>query len=234
MRFGKIDYLNLLPFEVFIRSYPKPSQFQLFYNKRKSYPSRLNQEFLFSRIDAGFVSSIVALRSKRERFQATNVGIIARKKVMSVICLPQERGDDYQSATSNALLRVLGLTGRVLIGDRALVEVLKMQSKGRDAIYWDMGEMWVQRERLPFVFGRLCVRKNREFYARLIQAFVREKTRIPYFILKKAESKSGIECKEILKYLDNLSYKLDKKAQIGMNRFYRKLRILNIELPKRF
>ena len=53
MRFGKIDYLNLLPFEAFIRTYPKPSCFQLFYNKKKSYPVKLNHEFLFGRIDAG-------------------------------------------------------------------------------------------------------------------------------------------------------------------------------------
>lgn len=239
MRFGKIDYLNLLPFEVFVRAYPKLLQFQLFYNKKKSYPAHLNKEFLFQRIDAGFISSIAALRAKKERFQATNIGIIARKRVISVICLPEERGDDYQSATSNALLRVLGLKGRVLIGDRALVEVLQQEQnfreKGKGVTYLDMGEKWVQKEHLPFVFGRLCVRENKEFYAKLMRAFAKKKKiKIPYFMLKNAESKSGVEAKEILNYLQVLSYVIDKKAWFGVERFYRKLRILGIKPPKRF
>ncbi|WP_299550034.1 MqnA/MqnD/SBP family protein [uncultured Helicobacter sp.] len=238
MRFGKIDYLNLLPFEVFVRAYPKPSQFQLFYQKKKSYPARLNREFLFRRIDAGFISSITALRARKERFQAINVGIIARKRVVSVICLPKEQGEDYQSATSNALLKVLGLKGRVLIGDRALVEVLRQKQdcrdKGSKIAFLDLGENWVQKEHLPFVFGRLCVRENREFYSKLMRAFLKKKIKIPYFMLKNAESKSGVEAKEILNYLQVLSYNMDKKAKFGAERFYRKLRILGIKPPSRF
>ncbi|MCI5968523.1 MqnA/MqnD/SBP family protein [Helicobacter sp.] len=238
MRFGKIDYLNLLPFEVFVRAYPKPSQFQLFYHQKKSYPAHLNREFLFGRIDAGFLSSITALRAQKEKFHITNVGIIARKKVISVICLPKEQGEDYQSATSNALLKVLGLQGRVLIGDRALVEVLQQEQdyrkNGKEIMYLDMGEKWVQREHLPFVFGRLCVRENRAFYTKLMCAFVKKNVKIPYFMLKNAESKSGVKSKEIRNYLKVLSYKIDKKAQFGVERFYRILRILGIKPPTRF
>lgn len=233
MRFGKIDYLNLLPFEVFVRSYPKPSHFQLFYNKKKSYPAKLNREFLFGRIDAGFVSSITALRAKNERFKASKVGIVARKEVLSVICLPSQQGEDYQSATSNALLKVLGLKGRVLIGDRALVEVLRQESQNKRD-YIDLGKFWVAREHLPFVFGRLCVKKNREFYNKLIQAFYKKRVRIPYFLLEKASFKSGISKDEILKYLKVLSYRIDKKANFGVERFYRNLRILRIKPPRRF
>lgn len=233
MRFGKIDYLNLLPFEVFVRSYPKPSHFQLFYNKKKSYPAKLNREFLFGRIDAGFVSSITALRAKKEHFKASRVGIVARKEVLSVICLPKESGEDYQSATSNALLKVLGLKGRVLIGDRALLEVLKQKrEKRRD--YIDLGKFWVKREHLPFVFGRLCIKKNHIFYQKLIQAFYKKRVRIPHFWLVKAAHKSGISKQEILSYLQVLSYKIDKKANFGVKRFYRNLRILGIKAPKRF
>lgn len=65
-----------------------------------------------------------------------------------MICLPEE-GDDYQSATSNALLRVLGLKGRVLIGDRALVEVLQQEQnfreKGKGVTYLDMGKNGCKR-----------------------------------------------------------------------------------------
>ena len=233
MRFGKIDYLNLLPFEVFIKKYPKPSQFQLFYNKKKSYPAHLNQEFLFGRIDAGFISSITALRATKEKFWIFNLGIIARKRVISVICLPQEKGEDYQSATSNALSKVLGLQGRVLIGDRALLEVLKQEKDGNKS-YIDMGEEWVKKEHLPFVFGRLCIRKNCGFYTKMVEAFSKTAIKIPYYILKYTASKNGVTHQEILNYLQVLSYKVDYKAQLGAQRFYRKLRLLGIKPPKRF
>lgn len=239
MRFGKIDYLNLLPFEVFIRAYPTPSQFMLGYKKRKSYPAKLNSEFLFGVIDAGFVSSIMASRigsckaSQKKGFLASNIGIIAKRKVLSVICLKEEEGSDYQSATSNALLKVLGLKGRVLIGDRALAEVLKQQKEGRKD-YIDMGEYWFSKQGLPFVFGRLCVRRDMAFFAKMIEAFRKKHIKIPQYLLEESSRKTGIEKKEIVEYLKLISYKIDKKANFGMQRFYRKLRILGIRTPKRF
>ncbi|MDY3112740.1 MAG: MqnA/MqnD/SBP family protein [Helicobacter sp.] len=233
MRFGKIDYLNLLPFEVFVRSYPKHSQFMLFFNKKKSYPSHLNKEFLFNRIEAGFVSSITALRAKKERFYALNTGIIAKKEVLSVICLLNESGTDYQSATSNALLKVLRLKGRVLIGDRALKEVLKQKEKSENN-FIDLAKMWIKKENLPFVFGRLCVKKNHNFYKNMLESFHKKRIKIPQYLLDKAAKQSGIAKKDITEYLKVLSYKIDKKAEFGVERFYRNLRILQIKPPKRF
>ena len=233
MRFGKIDYLNLLPFEVFIRSYPTTSQFMLFYRKNKSYPAKLNKEFLFGRIDAGFVSSITALRAKSERFFASQVGIVAKREVLSVICIQGKEGSDYQSATSNALLKVLGLKGRVLIGDRALFEVLRQKSQG-EKNYIDMGEYWYQKGGLPFVFGRLCVRKDFKSCEKIIQAFSKSHIKIPYYLLNEASKNTKIAKKDIIEYLKVLSYKIDKKANFGAERFYRELRILGIKAPKRF
>ena len=231
MRFGKIDYLNLLPFEVFIHSYPAPSHFKLFYKKRKSYPSKLNQEFLLGRIDAGFVSSILA--SNSSQFYASRVGIVAKKEVISVICLPREKGEDYKSDTSNALLKVLKIKGRVLIGDRALREVLKQKALEEEN-YIDMAQLWVKEKRLPFVFGRLCVKKHRDFFEKLIIAFIKRPIKIPQYILQDASKKSEIEAKEILKYLQVLSYRIDNKAYCGVKRFYRELRLAGIKPPKRF
>ncbi len=233
MRFGKIDYLNLLPFEVFMRQYPKPLRFQLFYHYKKSYPAHLNREFLFGRIDAGFVSSIMALRAQKERIYASKMGIIAHGQVMSVLCLLGEVGSDYQSATSNALLKVLGLKGRVLIGDRALKELLKQRADGQ-CNYIDMGEFWYKREHLPFVFGRLCVKKHKNFYQRLICAFDKKSVKIPQFLLQRASHKSGISRQEILEYLRYISYRIGRKEKEGMERFYRKLRLLRVKPPARF
>lgn len=205
----------------------------LFFNKKKSYPAYLNQEFLFNRIEAGFVSSITALRAKKERFYALNTGIIAKKEVLSVICLPKENGTDYQSATSNALLKVLQLKGRVLIGDRALKEVLK-QKQNNKSDFIDLAKIWTKRENLPFVFGRLCVKKNFNFYKNMLESFHKKRIKIPQYLLDKAAKQSGIPKKDIKEYLKVLSYKIDKKAEFGVERFYRNLRILQIKPPKRF
>lgn len=233
MRFGKIDYLNLLPFEVFIKSYPLPSSFKLFYQKKKSYPAKLNQEFIFGRIDAGFVSSITALNQKRYKFYAHNIGIVARKKVLSVIALKNQSGSDYQSDTSNALLKVLGIRGRVLIGDRALKVVLKEQKEGKKD-YIDMGEFWVKKHNLPFVFGRVCIKKHREFYIKVFKKFQNSHIKIPHYILLESALKNDLFKNDILEYLKVLSYKIDTKANYGVNRFYRALRIAQIKPPKRF
>ena len=111
MRFGKISYLNLLPFDVFIKKYPTPCYFKTFLGLRKSYPARLNKDFLRKRIDAGFISSIAGYESMRLG-RATNAGIIARGAVWSVIAIHKGQKDDYQSASSNALAKVLDVKGR--------------------------------------------------------------------------------------------------------------------------
>ncbi|MDA3969479.1 MqnA/MqnD/SBP family protein [Helicobacter ibis] len=232
MRFGKIDYLNLLPFEVFMRKYPAPSYCKLFYNKKKSYPAKLNIEFLFNRIDAGFISSITAMRAQNERFRVFDVGICAKKEVKSVICIKDDLGNDYQSATSNALLKVLGLQGRVLIGDRALRYVLDSSTNKQD--YIDMCLFWVEKERIPFVFGRLCARKHKEFFCKVALLFAKSHVKIPHYIIDEYSKKSGVSKEDILEYLNLLTYKIDKKTKIGLYRFYRKARILGVKSPKRF
>ncbi|RDU67099.1 menaquinone biosynthesis protein [Helicobacter didelphidarum] len=119
MRFGKIEYLNLLVFDIFVKQYPTSSYFKINFNLKKSYPAKLNRDFLFHRIDAGFISSIAGMKSYRRK-KTCNAGIIANKEVWSVLVLPLDSKRDYQSATSNALSQVLNLKGEVLIGDRAL------------------------------------------------------------------------------------------------------------------
>ncbi|OBV28743.1 hypothetical protein BKN38_09185 [Helicobacter sp. CLO-3] len=95
MRFGKIQYLNLLPFDVFLKSYPAPSRFKSAAFARKSYPSKLNQSFFFRRIDAGFISTIAGYRASLNH-RATKSGIIAKGDVWSVIVIPHD--DDKANA----------------------------------------------------------------------------------------------------------------------------------------
>ena len=153
MRFGKIDYLNLAPFDVFIKSYPSTSGFKYFINLRKSYPAKLNSDFLLGRIDAGFISSIAGYKSHLKN-SATMSGIIAKGAVWSVIVMPKNDKSDYQSATSNALCKVLGLNGEVLIGDRALKY---RYNKGE---HLDMGELRARFDTPEQLLGWLAHRSG--------------------------------------------------------------------------
>lgn len=227
MRFGKIDYLNLAPFDIFIKSYPTTSGFKKFLYLHKSYPARLNQDFLFRRIDAGFISSIAGYYAHQKRL-VTKSGIIAKGDVWSVILLPNPSKKDYQSATSNALCEVLKLKGEVLIGDRALLH--RYQEKE----HIDMGKIWFQKHQLPFVFGRLCFNKHKKIYERISLEFNQKKIKIPYYLLQQYETKSQIDKKYILRYLKNIYYKIGKKELLGLQRFYRELLFKQIQKPMRF
>lgn len=301
MRFGKIDYLNLLPFEVFMKQYPKTAQTRAFYSAFKSYPAKLNRQFLFGKIDAGFISSIMASRNFKGRsnpqIKALSAGIIAKKRIDSVIVLHGENKNDYQSASSNALARVLGVNGRVLIGDRALKEVLKIrknyqkdsiessskkheqheisanliESKNKkftskkdsieskplkdsieskkhiesktpqEPIFSDLASIWWGKNHLPFVFGRLCARREFMRYSALCDAFSNStwgknalNAKIPRYILAQYSRTSGIKESDILEYLRLLSYKITPKCRFSIARFYRALRLLRLFAPNKF
>lgn len=227
MRFGKIAYLNLLPFDVFIKKYPTPAHFKKFLDLKKSYPAQLNQQFLKKYIDAGFISSFAGFESM-QKHKATNAAIIAKGAVWSVIALPKAQKDDYQSASSNALAKILGINGEVLIGDRAL----RYKLSGKD--YVDLGEKWWERHHLGFVFGRLCFNKYATFYTRLAQSFVTKPIKIPRYILQARAQQSHIAPQDIKAYLKHIHYRLGKKELLALRRFYALARLKGIKKPARF
>lgn len=225
MRLGKIDYLNLLPFDVFIKASPLSSQFKAMVAYKKSYPAKLNREFLFLRLDAGFFSSILAYGNSKI---ALNCGIIAHGEVLSVLALPREEKQDKQSASSNALIKVLGITGEVLIGDKALAYRLK----GGEGI--DLGQAWWEKKHLPFVFGLFCASKNQMQAQKIALSFSRKKIKIPHYLLRQASQRSGIAPRDILIYLQKISYRMGRKEKEGLKAFHRELLFSKIKKPKRF
>lgn len=227
MRFGKIEYLNLLPFDVFIKRYPTTSGFKKFLEVKKSYPANLNRNFLRRRIDAGFISSIAGY-SFAQRRKMTKAGIIAKGEVWSVIVIPTKDSDDYQSASSNALAKVLGVSGEVLIGDRAL------QYKIAGGGYIDLGLKWWERHHLGFSFGRMCVNSHWEFYEKLANAFIVKRVKIPHYILTQRVKQNHISREDILRYLDRIHYRVGYKEELALKRFYSALRLKRIKRPKRF
>jgi chorismate dehydratase len=206
--FGRIDYLNLLPFSLFLkRRYPFILARSL---RRKGPPSHINQLFLRRKIDAAFISSV---RSRGQN--GTRVGIVARKEVMSVLALPGPKWEkDSESETSNQLARVLGIQGRTLIGDKAL----RHRLKDPDAI--DLAERWHEETGLPFVFARLCYNRNGQLVEKIARSFAREpRVRIPTYIKKAQAKRCGITVQELESYLQKIDYHIDRPAARGLKRF---------------
>ena len=211
MLFGKIEYLNLLPFHVFMKRFISNSQQTISMNYNKGVPSKINKDFVSRKVDAAFISSIGA-----KKYRHVELGIIAKKEVLSVLVIPHANNvNDTESATSNVLARVLDIHGEVLIGDKALRHHLE----NKPSI--DLAYEWNKKHDLPFVFALLCFHKEKNRYKIIQNNFLKQKIKIPQYILKQASTRTNILEKDILNYLQFISYDLDTKAQKGLKKFHK-------------
>ncbi|AFL67820.1 MqnA/MqnD/SBP family protein [Sulfurospirillum barnesii] len=219
MLFGKIDYINLLPFHVFLKKASLPSAFKRSCEHHKDVPSNINAKLRTRKVHAAVISSV---ESTRKTLTPLNVGIVAKRHVKSVLVkknsLPKK---DPASATSNKLANVLGIEGEVFIGDRAL----KLYLNEPEA-YIDLAQVWTQRYHLPFVFARFCVNEHQSFYKRLAHAIVRKPIKIPRYILETYAKERGISTHDIQEYLKVISYTIGKKEQKALFMFLKKVRML--------
>jgi len=199
---GKIDYLNLLPFHLFIKRYNIKT--------KEGYPSQINRMFDKKLVEAGFISSI---KSKNKK--CFDVGIIANKKVMSVLVCEGKNRDDFESNTSNVLAKILHLKGEVIIGDKALQIYFKDLKNCKD-----LANEWYKKYKLPFVFARFCVNKNYKQYEKLINKFLKTKVKIPQYILKQKAKKLGLTTKEVKNYLNLIYYKMGYKEKRSLKIFF--------------
>lgn len=212
MIFARIDYINLLPFYVFTKRYIKSSQIKGIMNYKKSYPAKINKDFLKRRVNAGFISSI-----KSQKAHRLDVGIVAKDKVTSVLVKKNSTyKEDFESSTSNKLAKVLGLNGEVIIGDKALREYLKDKDN-----FIDLAYEWKQKYNLPFVFAVFCINSNKKYLTKLSQEFVKTKIKIPRFILKKYEKETGVNSTDILEYLTKISYHIGYKEKKALKKFFK-------------
>lgn len=209
MIFGKIDFINLLPFHVFMKRYSKSTRIHQTLNYHKGVPSSLNRSFAARRIDAAFISSITA-----QNCHHFNIGIVAKREVLSVLALTSnEDKKDVDSASSNLLAQLLEVHGEVLIGDKAL----RYFYSGGEHI--DLGKLWHEHTKLPFVFALLCTHHHTDELKRLSSAFARQKIKIPYYILCEASRKSQLTNQQISHYLTFISYTVGEKERRGYKRF---------------
>ncbi len=211
MIFGSISYLNLLPFQVFMKRYIRHSSTKMAINYRKDVPSQINKALKNRHINAGFISSIAS-----PKYKCTDLGIIANKAVYSVFLIEGEDKSDHESASSNQLAKILNLKGEVIIGDKALQYYLN----GGEGI--DLATAWYEKTALPFVFGRLCYNCHGKVIKDIAQKFVQHPVKIPQYILKKEAKKRGITPKQLLWYLEHIEYEMNYKSKKSLKLFLQK------------
>ena len=210
MIFAKIDFINLLPFHIYIKKRIQSSQVKSIIQYKKSYPSYINKKFKTRKVDSAFISSIASRGEKR-----LDLGIIARKDVQSVIVVPGKNKDDYQSETSNALAKILKLEGEVLIGDKAL----KFFHENPDIEVIDLAKAWKDKYNLPFVFATLCYCRNRKILEKIIRNFNKKHIKIPQYILEQYSRRSGVSKKHIIEYLKRIDYDIGIQEKRALKKF---------------
>ena len=208
MLFGSISYLNLLPFQLFLKRHITDSASKMSFRYKRAVPSQINKAIKRREINAAFISSI-----ESKKCNCTDLGIIANKKVFSVLLLEGKDEIDPASATSNQLAKVLDLQGKVLIGDVAL----KYYLDGGEGL--DLAEAWYKKTALPFVFARLCYNRHGKAVEKLAKKFARTKVKIPQYILKKEAKKRGITAKQLTWYLEQIYYTMGYKEKRSLKKF---------------
>ena len=210
MIFAKIDFINLLPFHIFIKKNIKSSQQKSIIEYKKSYPAFINNKFKKRNVDSAFISSIA---SRNEKF--LDFGIVARDEVLSVLLIPGLDEKDFQSQTSNALAKVLELEGKVIIGDKAL----KFYHENKNLEKIDLAKQWKNKYNLPFVFAVLCFNSNKIALEKLTKNFNKRQIKIPQYILEQYSKRSGVSKSNILEYLKKIDYDLGIKEKRSLKLF---------------
>ena len=210
MIFAKIDFINLLPFHIFLKKNIQSTQLKSIIQYKKSYPSLINKNFKKRKVHSAFISSIASRNEKNLDF-----GIVAKKDVLSVLLVPGKDEKDFQSDTSNALAKVLNLEGKVIIGDKAL----KFYHENKNTHFLDLAQEWNNKYNLPFVFAVLCFSSNKRILQRITRNFNKQHIKIPRYILNEYSKRSGISNSDILDYLKKIDYELGIKEKRSLKLF---------------
>ena len=210
MIFAKIDFINLLPFHIFIKKNIKSTQQKSIIEYKKSYPSFINNKFKKRKVDSAFISSIA---SRNEKY--LDFGIVAQDEVLSVLLIPGIQESDFQSQTSNALALILDLEGKVIIGDKAL----KFYHENPNIIKIDLAKEWKKKYNLPFVFAVLCFNSNKKALKKITKNFNKQYIKIPQYILEQYSKRSGVSKNNIIQYLKKIDYNLGFKEKRSLKLF---------------
>ena len=207
MVIGKIDYINLLPFYIFLKRKLRSDGAKRALEFYKGAPSTINRQFVKRRVEAAVISSIIS-----SKYRCSDFGIVAYKKVQSVLICPGQDKEDTESSTSNILAKVLDVQGEVYIGDKALAK--------RNEECQDLATLWYEKTKLPFVFARFCYHcKNAVLYERLAQEFLKSHVKVPDYILRRYAKRSGVPISQIKGYLKLIHYSIGPKEKRALRKF---------------
>lgn len=225
MLFGKIDYLNLLPFHIYLKRSSLQSYQKAAIEHKKGVPSKQNKALRYRKVDAAIISSI---QSIRKNYKKLDLGIVAKHEVKSVLVRKNSQPKkDTASASSNTLAKILGVKGEVIIGDRALRAYL---IEGSDK-FTDLAKLWNERTGgLGFVFARFCYTSNKSSCRKIAHGFLKTQRggsiKIPSYILQKYSKSREISKKNILEYLKLISYTIGTKEKKALKLFIRQAKKL--------
>lgn len=237
IRIAAVSYLNTLPLLYGI----KHSDVINTINLQVDYPSKIAQWLIEGQVDMALIP-VATIPQLKESYIVSNYGIAADGAVASVCLfsnLPVQEIKtvilDYQSRTSNELVRVLlrdywkitpaiiysqkeyrhqikGDTAAVVIGDRAFEQ--KMISN----YCYDLAEAWKAMTGLPFVFAAWV--SNKKLPAEFIKAFNKANafgTEHISDVIKTIDNKLGIDLQSY--YLKNIRYFLDEDKKKALKKF---------------
>ncbi len=215
-RFGKIDYLNLLPFDFYIK---KSKYNYLKRSLKRSHPAKITELFLRRKVDAAFISSISS-RGKK----CLDAGIVADGEVLSVFVCKGEDIEDSESKSSNTLKKIVGLKGEVVIGNKALQLYHNRQKECKD-----LALSWREQTGLPFVFALFCINSNGKFYKKVVKGFLKQKIKIPQYIKKQEAVKLKLPIELVEIYLKKIGYKIENREKKAVKLFLKKEKELRIK-----
>jgi len=252
VRVGRISYMNVAPVYYGLNNGHKPRWMDMIC----APPAVLNTMLANGQLDISPVSSAAYARNRKDWVLLPDLSISCFGEVMSVLLVSrcpfaELNGKSIvltrDSAAAAALTRYLFAsrkicprfeTGKVLCPDdlpqnagAALVigdAALKENWSAHFDYVWDLGQIWMERTRLPFVFALWAVRrefaeKNPESVSAVIAEFRRSKhmgEENISRIVPLASEKLGISMDTCHQYYQRLQYDLSPLQIRGLERFF--------------
>ncbi|MEZ4528246.1 MAG: menaquinone biosynthesis protein [Desulfobacterales bacterium] len=252
IRVGRISYMNVAPVYYGLNNGHKPRWMDMIC----APPAVLNTMLAAGQLDISPVSSAAYARNRKDWLLLPDLSISCFGKVMSVLLVsrfPFAELDGKSlvltrdSAAAAALTRYLFAskkicpqfeTGKVLCPDNlpqnagaALVigdAALKEDWSAHFDHVWDLGQVWMERTRLPFVFALWAVRRQfAEENPESVSAVIAEFRRSKYMgeeninrIVPLASEKLGISMDTCAQYYQQLHYDLSSLQIRGLERFF--------------
>ncbi len=252
VKLGRINYLNVAPLYYGLDNGLRPAWLQL----HNHPPAVLNRMLADSRLDVSPVSSMAYALNQADWLLMPGQSIACEGKVMSVLLVSRRPMGELttgtvlltdESASAAALVKLLlrmeDIDARFITGpvgpperlstqiDAALIigdAALRYNWRGSFGYVYDLGKMWHDRTRLPFVFAVWAVRKQfaaqqPDSIRRLTSLFAQshqQGRRHQSDLCARAAAELGLDLNRCRAYFQHLSYALTPRHLAGLTCFF--------------